>query len=166
MVTESDQPRAGGGINFTEVRSPLRPPGSENDQGEEQPRGAGWGFPEESQELPSGTVPLSGNAIKLPLKAIGNMAAELTQFPGWRFSDEELEAFAEAMEELGLRLPKLANAIVVCGGIVAVKGMGYIVWARAGKPSPTGRAGRPTQAEGSRFIGAEDSPNGVANDEV
>ncbi len=78
---------------------------------------------------------------------MGDAAAELTRYPGWRFKEEELEAFADALAQIGIHLPMWANLLVVCASILGGKAMAYALWVRAGKPPLTESTRRLLESE-------------------
>lgn len=135
---DAPQPQSGGGIIIENVRSSLVGDGEED-----RPAGGGEAgrFPGNgpdpaagSGEAAGNTLPLDPRVVKFSVGAIGDAAAEMTRYAGWRFKDDELDAIADALSELGFKLPAYANAILVVVAIAAGKGTAYVMWVRAGKP--------------------------------
>lgn len=133
MVQASTETPSGGGIVVENVRSQLRPD-LDGDGDGQPPAGRSPVSPAPETPATGDNIALDPRIIKFSVGALGTAVAEITRYPGWRFSDEELQAISDALAELGVRLPPLANALLVVVAIVAGKATAYVMWVRAGRP--------------------------------
>jgi hypothetical protein len=77
-------------------------------------------------------VPLSAPIVKFPILTVSHAVAEVTGYPGWNFTEDEANALADAIAELGYQVPPWANAMLLAVGIVAGKTISYAIWKRRG----------------------------------
>ena len=130
MVQTPVEERRPAGLRIETVDSPLRGGPEDEDSGPPPPITSA--APRDEKQV--NDVPLDPAILKFSLNAITNAAVEITKYPGWTFSDEEMEALCDALALFGIMVPAVANAILVCVAIVVGKATGYVMWVKAGKP--------------------------------
>ena len=124
------------GLNFDtntsgSIAPPLfRPEGEGLETGDLGPGEIG----PEAYNLRQGKVPLNPALVRGPVSAGGRVAAELSGYPGFTFTEDELNALGEVWAECGMSVNPVVQAIGATMGIVVVKMMGYGAWKRSGKP--------------------------------
>ena len=123
----------GSGFNIELTNSDLTPPPAQNpelgDDAPESKSGSGKGI-----NLNDKKVPLSKNVVKFPLLAGSRAVADVLEYPRFAFTEEEGEALAAAIAELGLEFTPMVNIMLLASGMLAGKTMGYVMWRRQGKP--------------------------------
>ena len=77
-------------------------------------------------------VPLGKAVVKFPIKMVAHVAAEVTQYPGYNFTEEEADALAAAIAELGYEVPPWFNPLLLAAGLIGGKTIGYLAWKRSG----------------------------------
>lgn len=123
-----------GGINIEQVAQYETKPPLEGVSEEEYKEQTGIGKVEE--EIKRGKIPLPGSAFKGPIRTIGATLTELTGYPGWGYTEEELNDIATVWEACGIEASPMVAAIVVTVGITGGKAGGYFVWRRAQSTRP------------------------------
>lgn len=129
---EGKQPESG--IGFRPASGRMEPPlagGGEGEPGEIYER------PEAGPEMGAmrqGKVPLHPAMIRLPFSVIGRVLTELTQYPGFTFTDQELNDLAELWIQCGIVLDPRIQAAVGTTSMVGAKALGYFAWVKAGRP--------------------------------
>ncbi len=151
MVTK-DQP-GNQGMKFTKPEAETKPPflGREDDediQEEIPPRGEVSG---EEKVLRAGKVPLHPAVIRLPFSILGRVGTELTGYPGFTFTKEELDDIAELWAQCGVMMSPMIQAAIGTTAMVGGKSLGYFAWVKAGKPTIPG-----AKAIGAETLGEEE----------
>ncbi len=134
-----------GGIKVVEQPTEIKPP---LEEGEEA-------APKEEIEpgRVTGKIPLSPAVIKPPLRFEGMVLAEMTGYPGWMYTEEDLEDIAELVRECGWEMDPRIQILLSLGTIHAAKFTGYMAWKRTGrkgdlrKVSTTGELERTNRSE-------------------
>lgn len=127
---------AEGGIKVTPEEGEIKPP-LEVPEGEE--------LPPEGEEVPAakriiGKIPISSAVIKPPLRLEGTVLAQVTGYPGWMYTDEELDAIASLITECGWEMDPRFQVILSIGTLHAGKFMAMKIWERAGRPGDLKRS--------------------------
>lgn len=81
-----------------------------------------------------GMVPLEPSFIRLVWRAPGEFLAWRTGFEGWKPSEEMLADIVELYQQLDLKAPLVAQALILPIGMYGIKWREYQEWKRAGKP--------------------------------
>ena len=116
---------AGGGIEITprvaegQVEPPLK------SEEEAQPE-----VPPEVKVIREGKIPIHPVVIKPLFRFEGNMFAELTGYQGWLYSEEDIQAIADLIQQTGLQATPVWQLILLILGLHAEKGMGWVMWRR------------------------------------
>lgn len=123
---------AGEGIRFTRPTSSTKPPLAEREEeaGEEILRKEA----REEEVLRVGKVPLHPAAVRLPASILGRIGTELTGYPGFTFTEQELNDLAELWIQCGIEMNPLLQASIGTTAMVGFKSLGYFTWVKAGKP--------------------------------
>lgn len=145
------QPPGGGeGIKITEPPTEIKPP---LELGEEEAP------PEEIEPgRVTGKIPLSPAVIKPPLRFEGMVLAETTGYPGWLYTEEDLEDIAELIRECGWEMDPRIQVLLCLVTIHGAKFTGYMAWKRSGrkgdlrKASSTGEAERTKRPKEEKVI--------------
>ena len=119
----------GSGIHVTPVESEVDPPVTveeESQQVREQVV--------QEQQVVRGKVPLKPAAIKLPASVGGRALAELSGYPGFKLTDEEVESLIELWLDCGIQASPFLQAIIGSTALIGLKVGGYAAWVRAGRP--------------------------------
>ncbi len=116
---------SGEGIKITEQATEIKPP---LEEGEEVK-------PEEEIEpgRVTGKIPLSPAVIKPPLRFEGMVLAEITGYPGWLYTEEDLEDIAELIRECGWEMDPRLQILLSLVTIHGAKFTGYMAWKRTGR---------------------------------
>lgn len=119
-------------MGFTEVKGEISPPISpeEISEGEEEASQA-----DEIRKVQKGAVPLHPAVIRLPVGVLGRVLRELTTYPGFEFTDQELNDLAELWMECGVEMNPVAQATTGTMAMMAGKVGGYVAWKRQGSPA-------------------------------
>lgn len=140
-MTTGEKESKSTGIRFTKSsEAQIRPPfeGREEEEDLKQPLPPREELLAEEKVMRAGKVPLHPAVIRLPFSILGRIGTELTQYPGFTFTEMELNDLAELWMQTGIMMtPMLQVAIgttAMCGG----KFLGYATWVKAGKPSIPG----------------------------
>lgn len=131
-MAEGDQ--GGSGINVELSSSNLAPPSKSDSGSETDPAGP---KADEGKSAPAKDkkVPLSKNVVKFPILAGSRAVAEVLEYPRFAFTEEEADALAAAIAELGLEFTPVVNIMLLASGMVAGKAIGYAAWRKQGKPA-------------------------------
>jgi hypothetical protein len=86
------------------------------------------------EELKKGKVPLHPAFVRLPFSITGRAAAAATGYPGFEFTDRELNDLAELWMQCGVTVSPVMQAAVATIVIVGIKTISYAQWKKAGKP--------------------------------
>ena len=81
-----------------------------------------------------GKIPIHPAVVKPPLRLEGNVLAQLTGFPGWIYTEEELDAIAELITECGWEMDPRIQIILALGTLHGVKFMAMRIWQAQGRP--------------------------------
>lgn len=131
-MAEGDE--GGSGINIELSKSNLAPPTKSDSAGETDP-GDSKADGGKSAPAKDKKVPLSKNVVKFPILAGSRAVAEVLEYPRFAFTEEEADAMAAAIAELGLEFTPLVNIMLLASGMVAGKAIGYVAWRKQGKPA-------------------------------
>ena len=85
------------------------------------------------RELPK-KVPLSPAVVKIPLRFEGQALAHLTGYPGWVYTEEDLNEIASLAQACGIEAPPAIQLVIALTGVHAAKFAGYIAWKKKGRP--------------------------------
>jgi len=116
-----------GGISFEKAKGEIKPPLEGYEAVEE----------EETKVIGKplkGKVPISPAMVKPPLRFEGLVLAEVTGYPGWIYTEEDLEDIATLIQECGFELDPRIQVFVALGTLHAAKFTGYLNWKRSGRP--------------------------------
>lgn len=153
MVTE-DHVEGGPGLSFKRDTPGTKPPLFEGREGEEELREAVPLREEigaEEKVMRAGKLPMHPAVIRLPFSILGRVGTELTGYPGFTFTEQELNDLAELWVQCGVEMNPLLQASIGTTAMVGGKSLGYFAWVKAGKPSVPGAA-----AIGKEAVGGEE----------
>lgn len=131
------------GLDFEAIReSESRPPlaGQEGQEG----GGGVMGEPESLEPgafgpaAKAGKVPLHPAVIRLPCSILGRVGSELTGYPGFVFTQQELDDLAALWEQTGVQMNPMTQAAIGTTAMIGGKVLGYFAWVKAGKPGIPG----------------------------
>ena len=117
------------GISIETAKGELQPPLTEERMEEER-------VAEEEQVLPKKVVqklPLSPSVVKPPLRFEGLVLAEVTGYPGWMYTEEELQDFCDLIAQCGIELDPRLQVLLGLTTLHAAKFVGYTMWKKTGK---------------------------------
>lgn len=143
MEIKKDKVEEAGGIHFTKPEAQVRPPfeGREEEEELRQPLPLREEIRAEERVMRAGRVPLHPAAIRLPASIFGRIGTELTGYPGWTFTPQELEDLAELWIACGIEMNPLLQASIGTTAMVGGKSLGYFAWVKGGKkPIPGAEA--------------------------
>lgn len=124
-VEVKQAPAGEGGIKVveppTEIKPPLESPEEETPTEEIEPGKV------------TGKIPLSPAVIKPPLRFEGMVLAEMTGYPGWLYTEEDLEDIAELIRECGWEMDPRIQILLSLVTIHGAKFTGYMAWKRTGR---------------------------------
>ena len=138
---KSNEGATKGGLEFERVTGDIRPPGQEA-PGEEAEVGR-FGEPtrvfepvREAKEevLRAGKIPLHPAVIRLPASILGRVGFEVTGYPGFIFTEQELNDLATLWMLTGVEMPPMLQAAIGTTAMLGGKALGYFAWVKAGKP--------------------------------
>ena len=130
----------------TEIKPPLEGPEEEAPVEEIEPGRV------------TGKIPLSPAVIKPPLRFEGMVLAEMTGYPGWLYTEEDLEDIAELIRECGWEMDPRIQILLSLVTIHGAKFTGYMAWKRTGRKgdlrttSKTGEVERTKRAKEEKVI--------------
>jgi len=130
----------------TEIKPPLEGPEEEAPVEEIEPGRV------------TGKIPLSPAVIKPPLRFEGMVLSEITGYPGWLYTEEDLEDIAELIRECGWEMDPRIQILLSLVTIHGAKFTGYMAWKRTGrkgdlrKVSTTGETERTKRPEDEKVI--------------
>ena len=133
MVQTPVEEQRPAGLRIETVDSPLRGGPEDEDSGPPPPITSA--APRDEKQV--NDVPLDPAILKFALNAITNAAVEITKYPDWTFSDEEMKALCDALALFGIMVPAVANALLTVAAILIGKTTGYVMWVKSGKPAVT-----------------------------
>jgi len=124
---------AGGGIGIKAAKAEIPPPlKPETEEGAEE------GAPPPPGEAPkkriTEKIPIVGAVVKPPLRAEGYILAELTGYPGFVYTEEDLENIAQLIDQCGFEATPLVQLAIVLAGLHGAKFIGFQMWKKAGRP--------------------------------
>lgn len=140
MTIEKSHVEGAGGIKFTKPPSQVKPPfaGREEEEELKEPLPPRAEIGAEERVMRAGKVPLHPAAIRLPASILGRVGTELTGYPGFTFTEQELNDLAELWIQCGIEMNPLLQASIGTTAMVGGKSLGYFAWVRAGKPKVPG----------------------------
>lgn len=138
-TTETDRPF------FEKVRGTIPPPLSQEAAQEAADREP----PLAPGPIASDRVPLLGATVKLPCSLAGNALAELTEYDGWRFTQEELDYIAEIVQACEIHMSPVGQAVIGLTSVLLVKTAGYAAFRRARRRGTERATGHQAREEAS-----------------
>ena len=120
-----------GGIQIKQTEGEIRPPLEEQFK-EEAERGE-EGEEEEVTRKITEKIPISSAIIKPPLRLEGNVLAEVTGYPGWIYTEEELEEITLLIQELGVMLSPGIQVVIALATMHGAKFTAFQIWKRTGR---------------------------------
>ena len=128
------------GIKFTKPAAQVQPPFAGREKEEElqtelPPRSEPGA---EERVMRQGKMPLHPAVIRLPFSIFGRVGTELTGYPGFTFTEMELNDLAELWVACGIEMNPLLQASIGTSAMVGGKSLGYFAWVKAGKPKVLG----------------------------
>lgn len=147
MVSKEDKVPGTGGVIFKRKGGEVAAPYA-GQQDEEKPGALPGreGVPGAEEELlKAGKVPLHPAMIRAPASVLGRIGTELTGYPGFTFTEQELNDLAEVWVMTGVEMSPMLQATITTTSLFGFKSLGYFAWAKAGKP----------QVPGAKAIGEE-----------
>ncbi len=143
MTTVQKSPPAdtGAGMKFVKAAGETKPPfeGREEDEELKQQMPPQQGVVgAEERVMRAGKVPLHPAVIRLPFSIFGRVGTELTGYPGFTFTEMELNDLAELWMQCGVEMNPLLQASIGTTAMVGGKSLGYFAWVKAGKPKIAG----------------------------
>jgi len=121
------QPAGGEGIKIIEQATEIKPPLSSPDE-EKEPS-----VEEIEPGRVTGKIPLSPAVIKPPLRFEGMVLSEITGYPGWLYTEEDLEDIAELIRECGWEMDPRIQILLSLVTLHGAKFTGYMAWKRTGR---------------------------------
>lgn len=115
------------GIQITPTPGELEPPLAKEEAVEEPTE------EEIAAKRVVGKIPLSPAVVKPPLRFEGLALAEATGYPGWIWTEEDLEDFAMLIQECGLSADPRIQVLIGLFTLHGAKLMGYVAWRKSGK---------------------------------
>ena len=130
----------GGGIRFQKPVSQVKPPfaGREEEEELKQPLPPRAEMGAEERVMRAGKMPLHPAVIRLPFSIFGRIGTELTGYPGFTFTEMELNDLADLWVACGIEMNPLLQASIGTSAMVGGKSLGYFGWVKAGKPKIAG----------------------------
>lgn len=140
MTLKDNSVSGSGGMKFTTKTGETAPPyaGREEEEGMEEPLPERGGLDGAEQVAASGKVPLHPAVIRLPFSIFGRVGTELTGYPGFTATEQELNDLAELWMQCGVMMKPMLQAAIGTTAMVGFKFLGYFAWAKAGKPKVAG----------------------------
>ena len=127
-----------GGVSFTADEGEYKPPLAVDEDGS-GPGTDRLNLEQEGEKVArTGKVPLHPAVIRLPFSIFGRVGTELTGYPGFTFTEQELNDLAELWMQTGVEMPPMMQAMVGTTAMAGGKVLGYYAWRRAGKPPVPG----------------------------
>lgn len=84
-------------------------------------------------------LPISAAVVKPPLRFEGQVLSQITGYPGWIYTEEDLEEIARLVQECGLEVSPVIQLMIALTGIHATKFTGYVAWKKKGRPGDLGK---------------------------
>ena len=122
-----------GGLTVDAVKPEIEPPLSQEQASAVEEPGTVPG----SSKVATGKIPLQPAVIRLVFRLPGEIAAEMTGYPGWVPSPESLADIVEVYEALGIETDPRIQAVILPVILYSGKFMEYQTWKRRGKPGST-----------------------------
>ena len=135
MVTK-DHVEGSGGMRFTRPEAQVAPPfeGRKEEEELRQPLPERGELGTEERVLRAGKVPLHPAVVRLPASILGRVGTELTGYPGFTFTEQELNDLGELWAQTGIMMTPMLQAAIGSTAMVGGKFIGYFAWVKAGKP--------------------------------
>ena len=92
----------------------------------------------EEKIVRAGKLPLHPAVIRLPFSIMGRIGNELTGYPGFVFTEQELNDLADLWVQCGVMMNPLLQASIGTTAMVGGKFIGFFAWTKAGKPKIAG----------------------------
>lgn len=120
-----------GGIQIKQTEGEIKPP--LEDQFKEEAEKGVEGEEEEVTRKITEKIPISSAIIKPPLRLEGNVLAEVTGYPGFMYTEEELEEITALIQELGVMLSPSIQVVIALATMHGAKFTAFQIWKRTGK---------------------------------
>lgn len=128
-----------GGVRFSKPQAQIKPPYAGREEEEiAQPLPPREEIGAEERVMRAGKVPLHPAVIRLPFSIAGRIGTELTNYPGFTFTTQELDDLAELWVQCGISMTPILQAAIGTTAMTGGKFLGYFAWVKAGKPSILG----------------------------
>lgn len=139
MVTKNHVEGAGG-MKFSKPPAQVKAPfeGREEEEELKQPMPPQGEVGAEERVTRAGKVPLHPAVIRLPFSIAGRIGFELSGYPGFVFSEQELADLSELWVQTGVVMTPMLQAAIGTTAMTGGKFLGYFAWVKAGKPSIPG----------------------------
>lgn len=136
MVEQNEHEASRAGIEFKQGSGEYGAPLADALEDEGAPQPGVMPGAEEAQlgQMRQGSVPLHPAMIQLPFSVMGRVLTELTSYPGFTFTEQELMWLAELWTQCGITMDPRIQAAVGTTSMIGGKAMGYFAWVKAGKP--------------------------------
>ncbi len=110
-------------VHIKQVPGEIKPPLEEGAEKEE----------EVVAKKITGKIPISPAIIKPPLRLEGMVLSETTGFPGWMYTEEDLDEIANLIAECGWELTPQIQVVVALAGLHGAKFAAYVAWRKGGR---------------------------------
>lgn len=128
------------GIRFTKPPAQVQAPfaGREEEEEFRKPLPPREELGAEEKVARAGKIPLHPAVIRLPFSIMGRIGNELTGYPGFVFTEQELNDLADLWVQCGVMMNPLLQASIGTTAMVGGKFIGYFAWTKAGRPKIAG----------------------------
>lgn len=120
------------GISFEQAKGEIKPP-LEGYEGEGGIEGDQRAAEEVVGKRITGKVPISPAMVKPPLRFEGLILSEATGYPGWIYTEEDLDDIATLIQECGWELNPAIQVFVALLTLHGAKFVGFQNWKRSGR---------------------------------
>ena len=128
------QPAGEEGIKIIEQPTEIEPPLSSADEGKEP------SVEEIEPARVTGKVPLKPGVVKPLLRFQGAVVADVTGYPGWMYTEEDLQEIGELIELCGWTMDPRIQVVASLAGLNAAKFTAFQLWKRRGRPGDLKKA--------------------------
>lgn len=123
------------GIRFTKPPAQTAAPFAREEEEElRQPLPERGEIGAEEKVMRAGKIPLHPAVIRLPFSIFGRIGTELTGYPGFTFTEQELNDLADLWIQCGIEMNPMLQASIGTTAMVGGKSLGYFSWVKMGKP--------------------------------
>jgi hypothetical protein len=150
VTVEADGATKGAGISIKATDGEIAPPLTMEKQAEEEAAAEAA----EPKKI-VGKLPLSPAVIKPPLRFEGMLLSQLTGYPGWMYTEEDLTDICDLIAQCGFEADPKIQVLISLVGLHGAKFAGYMAWRRGTKKDDlrkinkeTGEAVKPVVPKG------------------